>query len=198
MRKIQPALVAYFDQKLSQNGLAQEAIKKKDARTLMVEAAKVCVGIKEKTGNNDGELVELFQKTSGGGKGHAWCMYFVQSCIAYAEVKTGKKCSLPSGGHCLTIWNNTPKALKVKTHPLPGAIPIWRHGKTTNGHTEILTGADEKDMKCVGGNTSGADNSGKITREGNGVFFTTRSMQNFPKIKPAKMALQGFLIPEFK
>lgn len=196
MRKIRPELVEYFDKKLAENGLAQHTMKTKDARTLMVEAAKACVGIKEKTGNNDGEMVELMQKTSGGSKGHEWCMYFVQSCIAYAEVKTGKVSPLPSYGHCLTVWSKTKPENKVKVHPLPGAIPIWRHGSSQDGHTEVLLGADPSTMKCVGGNTSGADNTGKITREGNGVFFTSRSMQGFPNIKSsASMKLVGFLIP---
>lgn len=187
-------MVDFFDQKLALNGLAQYAIKTKDARTLMVECAKVCVGIKEKTGKNDGPIIEAMQKTSGGSKGQPWCMYFVQTCVAYAELKTGKKSSLPSGGHCLTVWKSAKD--KVKIHPLPGAIPIWRHGTGTSGHTEILLGADEKEMKCVGGNTSGADTSGKVTREGNGVYFTTRSMQGFPEIfGTAKMKLLGFVIP---
>lgn len=196
MRKIEPSLVAYFDQKLSLNGLAQHAIKTKDPRTLMIEAARVCVGIKEKTGKNDGPLVEAMQKTSGGSKGQAWCMYFVQACIAYAELKTGKKSSFPTGGGVLNVWRATTLAQRVKTHPMPGAIPIWRHGTSAQGHTEILLGADEKEMKCVGGNTSGADTSGKVTREGNGVYFTTRSMQGFPKLTgAAKMKLLGFIIP---
>lgn len=195
-RKIRSELVAFFDKKLADNGLAKHAIKTKDARTLMVEAAKVCVGIKEKTGRNDGEMVELFQKTVGGSKGSAYCMFFVQSCVAYAELKTGKVSKLPASGHCMTTWNKSSDEIKVKTHPLPGAIPIWRHGTSSSGHTEILLGADESTMKCVGGNTSGADKTGKVTREGNGVYYTSRSMQGFPKIKSgAKMKLVGFLKP---
>lgn len=196
MRKLQQIMIDYFDQKLALNGLAQHAIKTKDARTLMIEAAKVCVGIKEKTGKNDGPIVEAMQKTSGGGKGNAWCMYFVQTCIAYAELKTGKKSPLLSSGHCLTVWGKAKAENKVKSHPLPGAIAIWKHGNGPSGHTEIVLGADAAEMKNVGGNTSGKDASGKVTREGNGVYFTTRAMQQFPKIKPSStMKLVGFLIP---
>jgi hypothetical protein len=196
MRKIDSLIFQYIDDRLKSNGFAQDAIRRKDARNVMIEAAKVCVGIREKTGKNDGPLVESIQKVAGGSKGHAWCMYFVQTCIAYAEKVTGVKSPLHNGGHCLTLWNKTPAAQRVKIFPLPGAIPIWRHGKTTNGHTEILLGADTKVMQCVGGNTSGADGTGKVTREGNGVFYTTRFMQGFPDVKTASgMILLGFLKP---
>lgn len=196
MRKLDPLMLEFFDKNLEGNGLAQHAIKTKDARTLMTEAAKVCVGIKEKTGKNDGPLVEAIQRTCGGSRGQAWCMYFVQACIAYAELKTGLKSPITSSGHCLTVWNKSPKEQRVKAHPLPGAIAIWRHGNTTSGHTEIVLGADDKIMKNVGGNTSGADKSGKVTREGNGVYFTTRDMQGFPDVKTkSNMRLLGFLKP---
>lgn len=199
MRKLMPDLELLFDNRLKNNGLAAHAIKTKNARLLMVEAAKVCVGIREKTGKNDGFEVELFQKTSGGVRGAAWCMYFVQSCIAYAEKKTGLKSHVLSSGHCLTTWNHAKRSelvKLVKIHPLSGAIPIWQHGSTTSGHTEILLSSDNKNMQCVGGNTSGADETGKVTREGNGVYYTTRSMQGFPNLKTTQnMKLLGFIIP---
>jgi hypothetical protein len=124
------------------------------------------------------------------------CMFFSQTCIAYVEHTLGVKSPLHASGHCLTVWNKTPASQRVKIHPLPGAIPIWRHGKTTNGHTEVLLAADNKTMHCVGGNTSGADGTGKVTREGNGVFYTERSMQGFPNVKTQSgMILVGFLKP---
>lgn len=196
MRKIRPELIVFFDQKLSGNALADHAIKTGDARTLLVEVVKVCVGIKEATGRNDGPIIEAMQKTTGGAKGQAWCMYLVQACVAYVEHKLEIKSPLYPSGHCLTVWRKTPKEQRVKTHPLPGAIPIWVHGAGPAGHTEILLGADDSVMKNVGGNTSGADKAGKVTREGNGAYFTTRSMQGFPNIKTtARMKLLGFLKP---
>lgn len=195
-RKISDKLFNEFENRLKENSFAQLAIKKKDARTLLCEAAKVWVGLKEKTGKNDGEWVEEFQRVAGGKKGHAWCMYFVQGCIAYVERKLGIKSHLHSSGHCLTVWGKTALEKKVKVFPAAGAIPVWRHGTSTSGHTEILLSADNKNMKAVGSNTSGTDASGKITREGNGTYYTTRSMQNFPMLKTtANMKLVGFIIP---
>ena len=192
MRKIQPELVSYIDKRISWGGLAQYHLQTKNARGLMVEAAKACVGIKELTGRNDGRLVELIQKTvDGKAQGEAWCLAQVQSMIAYAEFKTGVKSPLMATEHCLTLWNGTPIEQKVKISPLAGAIAIWRHGTTTNGHTEIVLDCDESVFNAVGANTSGVvDPSKPVNREGNGVFYTKRS-----RFGEGDMHLLGFIKP---
>lgn len=191
IRQIESKMVAFFDEKLKSNGLAQEAIRVKDARALMLEAAKVCVGIREKSGKNDGPMVELIQETVGSAGGEAWCMSFVQTCIAYAEKKTGKKSPLFVSEHCLTVWRQTPEDQRVKFSPLPGAIAIWRHGKTESGHTGFVLGADEKQFSAVEGNTTaGTTPNGKVIREGGGVYFTGRSRSG-----TGTMKVVGFLKP---
>lgn len=196
MRSIEFNMVLFLDQRLEENGLAQQAIKDKNPRQLMIEAAKVCVGIREKTNNNDGPMIELIQKTIGSAGGEAWCMSFVQTCIAYAEYKTKVVSSIHPSEHCLTTWNKSPKVLRVKRHPLPGAIAIWRHGKSSNGHTGIVLGADNKVFQAVEGNTSSGKAGDKIVRDGHGVYFTERSMQKFPEVtQKSGMILVGFLKP---
>lgn len=192
MRIIKPELTSYIDSKLIGNGLAQHMLETKNARGLMVEAAKACVGIKELTGRNDGKLVELIQMTVDGvADGAPWCMAQVQSMIAYAEFKTGVKSPLMATEHCLTLWNSTPLEQKVKISPLAGAIAIWRHGTTTNGHTEIVLDCDESIFFAIGGNTSGVvDPSKPVNREGNGVFYTKRS-----RFGEGDMNLLGFIKP---
>lgn len=192
MRYIQPEMIKFLDEKLKNNGLAQHAIETKDARTLFVLACQACVGIREKTGNNDGPMVELIQKTIGGASRESWCMSLQQTGLAYAEVKTGVKSPVSPSEHCLTVWNETPKEQRVKSIPLPGAIAIWRHGNTTNGHTGCTNGADSEIFHAIEGNTtSGSDDpNGKVVREGGGVYFTTRSMH-----PTGEMHLVGFLKP---
>lgn len=196
MREIQNAMVQFIDERLKLNGLAQLAIEEKNPRALMIEAAKVCVGIREKTNNNDGPMVELIQKTIGDASNEAWCMAFVQTCVAYAELKTGVKSPLKVSEHCMTTWHNTPVDQRVKYHPLPGAIVIWRHGNGSSGHTGIILGADRDTFLAVEGNTTSGKAGDKIIREGGGVYFTERSMQGFPEIKTkSEMILIGFLKP---
>lgn len=198
MRQIEKKMIEFLDAKIENNGLAQLAIEKKDARTLMLEAAKMCVGIREKTNHNDGPMVELIQETIGGHNNEAWCMAFVQTCIAYAEVKTGIKSLLPATEHCMTLWRNTDPKLRVKILPLPGAVIIWQHAGSDDGHTGFVLGADNTVFTAVEGNTTFGFNkeSKKIVREGGGVYFTQRSMQNFPKVNSTEeMRIVGFLKP---
>lgn len=192
MRHIKPEMIAFIDKKLEGNGLAQHAIETKDARTLFVEAAKSCVGIREATGNNDGPMVELIQKTVDGHAGHeAWCMAFVQTCLAYVETKTGVKSPIVASEHCMSVFRATRPELRVRLNPLPGAIVIWKHGSTDNGHTGVVLGADESTFTAVEGNTtSGQDPNGKVVRDGGGVYFTKRSRGG-----NGDMKIVGFLIP---
>src|SRR5574343_9032 len=102
MRRIEPTMVKWLDSKLAGNGLAQDAIARKDARLLFRLAMESCVGIREKGGNNSGPMVELIQETIDGADKDPWCMSLVQTCIAYAEKRTGKSSPIFASEHCLT------------------------------------------------------------------------------------------------
>ncbi|WP_437918768.1 CHAP domain-containing protein [Sphingobacterium sp. LRF_L2] len=54
-----------------------------DLRQRIVVLAEQELGVKEKTGNNDGDRVEEYLRYTGLGKGHAWCAAFV--CWCYGE-----------------------------------------------------------------------------------------------------------------
>lgn len=196
MRQIKKEMFDYIDGRLKNNGLAQHYIATKNARGLFCEAAKACVGvIYEKTGRNDGPLVELCQMTvDGKAQREAWCMAFVQTMLDYVEEKLGMTSPLAATEHCLTLWRDTLKnhpSLKVNRIPLPGAIAIWQHGNTSSGHTEIVIAADDKVVYCVGGNTrEGKDANGVIVRDGGGVHFTVRDYDG-----DGDMKLLGFLKP---
>lgn len=192
-RQIEPKMVEFLDQKLANNGLAQHAIAEKDARQLFILAAQACVGIREVGGNNSGPMVELIQETIGGHSKESWCMAFMQTCIAYAELKTGMVSLVAAGEHCLTVWALTPKSERVKIFPLPGAIVIWQHGKSQDGHTGCFLEADDKrkNMRMVEGNTeSGLNPKGDVERDGGGVYLTSRNV-----IKNGSMKVVGFLKP---
>ena len=191
MRSLEKKLLRYIDAKLAGNGLAQSAIKRKDARQVVALAGQALVGIKEKSGKNDGEMVELIQKTVGGAEREPWCLSFVMTCIAYAEVKTGLKSPLPATEHCQSLWLLAAKSLRVKTIPLAGAIAVWGDVGKTSGHAEVVLSSDGKTFQDVGGNTSGTTKAGaKVNRDGNGVYYTVRSMKSTGKRK-----LLGFLKP---
>jgi hypothetical protein len=186
MRTIQPDLLSFIDERLKDNEAARLAITEKDARSLFIHAAKSCIGQTEKGGNNQGEFVELLQKTvDNRASGEAWCMAFVQSMIAYAEQKTGISSPVFSSEHCMTVWRKTPADSRVKIRPLPGAIIIWQKETSDSGHTGIVLEILENDrMSSIEGNT------GKNFRDGDGIYQKTRSM-----VKDGLMKVVGFLKP---
>lgn len=184
MRQIENKMVAWLDAKLLNNGLAQHAIEVKDARLLFRLAAEACVGIKE-TKYNAGPMVELLQETVGTAEKESWCLSFVMTALAYAEKKTGIKSQIAATEHCMTCWNESPKSCRVKSVPAPGAIVIWRHGNTSSGHTGVMVAWQGNKFNSVEGNTSDAS-----MRDGDGVFFKTRS-----STATGSMKVVGFLKP---
>jgi hypothetical protein len=190
MRQINPKLTAWLRLKLESNGVAQAAIKNKNARQLFIEAARACVGIRESGGNNNGPLVELFQDTIGSADSEAWCMSFVQSMIAYVEVTLDVKSSIPAGEHCLTIWGESARVLRVLRVPAPGAICIWKHGSGPSGHTGIVLEYGKKVMNLVEGNTEAGFVNGAVERDGGGVYYTERNI-----LGTGNMRVVGFLKP---
>lgn len=190
-REIKPEMIAWLDQRLALNGAAQQAIAEKDARAVFFYAMEACVGIKEIGGNNRGPLVELIQETIGRANGEAWCMALVQTCIAYAEHKTGIISRFPATEHCLTALRLAPKELKVRYKPLRGALAIWQHGTSENGHVDMYTEGNSLWFKGVGGNTTtGIEENGKIVRDGGGVHHLRRLM-----VGDGDMHLKAFLKP---
>lgn len=190
MRNLEKSMLEWLDEKLCDHGAAQEAIKRKDARSVFIYAAEVCVGIREQGGNNSGPLVELIQETIGGANREAWCMAFVQTCLAYAEIKTGVKSPIAASEHCLTVWAQTPETQRVRIRPLPGAIVIWRHGKSQNGHTGVVTEWLTKEFEAVEGNTESGLVGGVVERDGGGVYLTKRNAKG-----NGDMRVVGFLKP---
>jgi len=191
-RNIPMAMVNYISGKLAGNQIAQNAISVKDARGLFIEACKACVGILEATDNNDGPMVALIQSTVGIPQKQPWCMDFMQTCIAYAELMTGQKSPLKASESCLDVWDSASSDSRVKVSPLPGAIVIWQHLGSSQGHTGCVLAYHGSTFDAVEGNTeSGSDDpNGPVVRDGGGVYFTHRSSKG-----TGDMVVIGFLKP---
>lgn len=191
VRSIDRKMIDWLDKQLALNGLAQKAMKDKDATMLMRLAAQACVGIREKGGNNRGPMVELIQDTIGGRDPWAWCMSFVQTCIAYAEVKTDRDSAIYPHEHCMTVWVKTPRTARILKTPAPGSIVIWQHGNTQAGHTGIVEAVVDDGFTAFEGNTtSGLGEGDKVIRDGGGVYYTKRRLKAV-----GDMNIVGFLRP---
>lgn len=190
-RSLNPKLISFFLGRLENLPAYQTAVKARDARAILFLAAQCSEGVREKGGNNKGYEVELFQDTLGGVSSEAWCMSFVQSCIAFAEYVTGIKSPVAGSEHCMTVWNKTPVAQRVNSIPLKGAIVIWRHGTSTSGHTGVVESCDGKTFTAYEGNTEGGfSQSGAVVRDGGGCYHTKRDFK-----ATGSMKVVGFIKP---
>lgn len=197
VRKLEPLLLDYLDNKLAANPVAKGAIANKLPRVLLMEAARATIGIREQGGNNDGYYVRLIQETVGTAHREAWCMSLMQSLIGYVEVNLNVVSPVVVSEHCLTVWKETPHAQRVIHYPMPGAIIIWQHGKSQNGHTGLYLESFPSDdplhnnMITIEGNaTKGLKPDGTIERNGGGVYMCERSMKG-----NGDMHVLGFLKP---
>lgn len=128
------------------------------------------VGVREKTGNNDGRAVEMYLRSVGLGKGYSWCAAFVHW-------------SLDSGGlrNPITAWSPTAHnptnpvwfQQKLKKEPLPGDVfTIWFASKKRIAHTGFFNRRINNSVfETVEGNTSEEG-----SREGDGVYKRRRSL----------------------
>jgi len=134
------------------------------------------IGVRERTGNNDGPEVEEFLSHEGLGKGYAWCAAFVSFCLDSAGFK-----------NTITAWSPTAhnrKALiytngKFVGTPEPGHVfTIYYPKKKRIGHTGFFDGWASKNItQTVEGNTNG-----KKSREGDGVYVILRPINTIHSI----------------
>lgn len=192
VRKIHPQLISFLDPILNKTPMAQLAIQRQIPRDLFSETPRPFVGVRESTGDNDGPMIELLQRTvDNRSDREPYCMAFVQSCLAYVEWKLNVVSPIYSSEHCLTVWRNTSSLQRVQRQPLPGAIAIWKHDGSDSGHCGIVLGAGEGAFFAIEANTTGGqDPAGKVVREGGGIYLTKRSLSG-----AGAMKLLGFLKP---
>ena len=167
-------------------------------RRLLLAEANRWLGVQEQGGNNQGQVISMFQAWDDKADHVAWCMAFVQYCLKqtdhlYAQLmdmesKTFCHCLFPTE-HVLTAWERTPQTQR-RQNPEPGLIAIWQHyrnGKpTTAGHTGIVVEVpNATTFFTLEGNTSLSTGS-----TGEGV---ARKRRSFPGT--GRMQLCGFLDP---
>jgi len=129
------------------------------------------VGVREKTGKNDGPEVEMYLKSVGLGKGYAWCAAFVHW-------------SLDSAGYNnpITAWSPTAHNKNniiyfqgaQRKKPIPGDVFTLYYPKLKRiGHTGFYDKTINSSIyESVEGNTNGEG-----SREGDGVYRKKRSFK---------------------
>ena len=189
-RQLNREMAAWLDSQVKET--AHRALISNDPREIFRHAMIACVGIREKGGNNRGHMVELIQDTLGTADGEPWCMSLVQTCLAFAELRSGHASPIAASEHCLTVWHDTPKEQRVQTVPAPGAIIIWQHGAGPSGHTGCtISAVVDGRFHAVEGNTeSGLVAAGQVERDGGGCYETIRTVNG-----AGSMKVVGYLKP---
>lgn len=141
--------------------------------TPVSEVYNTQIGVREKTGHNDGKDVEKYLKTVGLGKGYSWCAAFVKWCLLeagyiQANAINGMALTCHRKGH---IVYEKGKVIREIQQGDVGTLYYPNLGRI--GHTFFYDKkVNEKIYRTVEGNTN-AQNS----REGDGVYVRYRSIK---------------------
>ena len=140
-----------------------------------VQIAETFVGVREKTGRNDGKEVEMFLKSVGLSKGYPYCAAFVSYCLTQANVKK------PVVRSAMARNFETRESIKAKDVLIgknkvpPGSIIVWRKGSTVNGHAGFAVNWSGVKGNTIEANTSSGEKGSQS--DGDGVFKRTRTIE---------------------
>jgi hypothetical protein len=166
------ALFPFAPEQLTSTNLKPWLSKSQSISERAKDIAFAQVGVRERTGQNDGPAVESFLRSVGLGKGYSWCMAFIYWAYETAANELGIKNPLVKTGGVLYQWNNT-NLIKTKT-PRTGDIFIMDYGGG-NGHTGLVLGfsGDGTKINTLEGNTNPGG-----SRNGDGVYLRVREISS--------------------
>jgi hypothetical protein len=147
-----------------------------DTRAEVAKVYKSQVGVRERTGNNDGRDVEKYLKSVGLGKGFAWCAAFVHWCLIEAGVPNTITAWSPTAHNKKNIvyFNNKFK----KPAQQADVITLYYSSKGRIGHTGFFDHMQSENMTV---NYEGNTNRGN-SNEGDGVYLTFRPLKTLYSI----------------
>lgn len=134
------------------------------------------IGVREKTGNNDGTEVEHFLKMVGLAKGNPWCAAYVYTCFAEAGIK-----NVPKSGYSPTWFPNNKVIFANNKGQPPNSgdvFGLWFSSKGRIAHVGFIDEWGEGSyVTTVEGNTNEAG-----SREGDGVYRKRRLKKQIYKV----------------
>ena len=131
------------------------------------------VGVRERTGHNDGSEVELYLRTCGLGPGYAWCAAFVKWCYMQCSIDTrGMTAWAASCINTRHIVMRSGNAVRPGTAPEAGDnITFWDYTHQRVAHTGLYDHRiNDTFYESVEGNTNEGGSA-----EGDGVYRKRRS-----------------------
>jgi hypothetical protein len=142
------------------------------SQTALIDTAKRYVGVREKTGHNDGYFVEMFQNFVGIPKYSSYCGAFVSYCLTkahaiYPRTRSGSSRAFKKESSIKSI--DVFYGARVPAGSLVGFELVG----TANGHIEITTKDNQgATIETIGANTSNGLKGSQY--DGNGVYARIR------------------------
>lgn len=163
----------------------------------IIALAKSFVGNKEVSGNSGFKNAdfEKLMKDVGWYKGAPWCAFFTKLIWqkAYAKTEFIKAVTRCANGGAMVTFTSFKENSGFKTGKIPknGAIAIWQHGNSWQGHAGIVINATyaANTFQTVEGNTNISG-----SREGDSVAIKLRTTER--PFKKDGLNLVGFIYPE--
>lgn len=143
----------------------------------LVNRAESYIGVRETTGNNDGEKVGYFLSTTGLGEGYAWCVAFLNAIHEECNLPT------PNKGAWSPAWFPPERTIYITRKsegitPQPGDVGgIYFKSKGRIAHGFLIQEWGDKIVTTIEGNTNKAG-----SREGDGVYRKRRLKKQIYKV----------------
>jgi hypothetical protein len=154
--------------RMSERNLLNAASPETAQRVKLLQIAMNEVGVREKTGNNDGSRVEAYLATVGLKRGQPWCAAYVS--WVYAQAGFGK----PRSGWSPDLF----PAARLARSALPGNIlGIYFPELKRIAHVGLIVSIRDDWVTSCEGNTNVAGN-----REGDGVYVRIRHMKTIYRV----------------
>ncbi len=163
MAKVKIILVVVFVIFFSFRGYLQD--------DCITRVANDYVGVREATGSNDGEIVELFLASANAKKGDPWCAAFV----AHVHSLCGYK--IPNSPAWSPSWFPNSNVVKFSEYEPGDVFGIYYSSKKRIAHVGIIEKETGNYFLTIEGNTNEAG-----SRDGDGVYKKRRPIKTIYKI----------------
>jgi len=170
------ALLIYFCFcELLQSQERYEIYCKKYLLELRQDSLKTQIGIKEKTGNNDGAVLKYqipFKLSK-----QPYCQ-MLQWWAFYVNAKSYNDIPLPKNAKAISSYNYAKKnGTATLYYAQKGDLIVFRNQGKTTGHTECIDSVSVNGwVFTIAGNTSNGKTGNQ--REGNGVYYRSRNIKH--------------------
>lgn len=142
-------------------------------REEIIQLAESQLYVREKTGNNDGKEVERYLRSTGLGKGYAWCAAFVTWLHDEVNIPNPQSAWSPDWFRTNVVYRlNDPRLISFRARP-GQVFGLYYESKKRVAHVGIITRETRLHYETIEGNTNAAGSN-----EGDGNYRKIRRKES--------------------